>query len=285
MVLPSHGSRTAKITAKALRIMCNAIAAACLALPIMASTPDVHDVDIELVLAVDISGSMNKTEAELQRQGYVKALTNTAFLNAIADGQIGRIAIAYVEWAGADQQWLTVPWSVIDSKASALLFAEQLRRPREVNQRGTSISAAIDFAAGAILGNGYQGHRMVIDISGDGPNNVGRPVLVARADAMGRGITVNGLPIINTDDSYFDGIDSYYSDCVVGGPGAFLLPARSNPEFAAAIRRKLILEVVGSDEHNQKEDLKWQVTASPGSDCLIGEKLRARYIGNIYPEL
>jgi hypothetical protein len=285
MILSSLGSRTVEIMTKASRTMCNAAVATCFALPIMASAPDVHDVDMELVLAVDISGSMNKAEAELQRRGYVEALTNAVFLRAIRDGQLGRIAIAYVEWAGADQQWPTVPWEVIDSEASALSFAEKIRRPRDVNQRGTSISAAIDFSANAILDNGYRGRRMVIDISGDGPNNIGRPVLVARADAMERGITINGLPIINTDDSYFDGIDSYYSDCVVGGSSAFLLPARSMSEFASAIRRKLILEVAGPSERNRNGDLTERATYSSGSDCLVGEKLRARYIGNIYPEL
>jgi Protein of unknown function (DUF1194) len=285
MVLSSLGSKTVRIMAKTLRMTRNAIAVVCFVLPTMASPPDVRDVDIELVLAVDISASMNKAEAELQRRGYVEALTNAVFLHAVSDGQLGRIAIAYVEWAGADQQWLTVPWSVIDNEASALSFAGKIRRPREVNQRGTSISAAIDFAASAMLDNGYRGRRMVIDISGDGPNNMGRPVLVARADAMERGITINGLPVINTDDSYFDGIESYYSDCVVGGPSAFLLPAHSMSEFASAIRRKLILEVVGSGEQKRNGDLTERVTNSSGSDCFIGEKLRARYIGNIYPEL
>ena len=265
-----------------LRTLCNAIAVASFLAITLAATTRAAAVDTELVLAVDISGSISPAEAEQQRQGYVAALTDPVFLQAIRQHQIGKLAISYIEWAGADQQWIAVPWTVIESEATARAFAARIPRPRQVNQRGTSISAAIDFATSAILNNTLHGRRLVIDISGDGPNNVGRPVLAARAEAEAQGIIINGLPIINTDDDYFGGLDRYYSDCVVAGPGAFLLPAPTMAEFASAIRRKLILEVIGAAAPNLRQP---GISPAAQTDCLIGEKLRERYLGKYYPQL
>lgn len=228
-------------------------------------------VDIELVLAVDVSRSMNAAEAKLQRSGYVAALSDPAFVSAIEAGLLGRIAVTYVEWAGQFSQRSAVDWHVIDSAAAALNFARGVSENSQGSARGTSISGVLDFSAASIRGNAYDGLRKVIDISGDGANNVGRPVLEARQDALKQGITINGLPILVPGAGTISNLDDYYADCVIGGPGAFSLPARGMQEFALAIRRKLILEVSGLTQ----ADLLPAAARTP-ADCMIGEKLRQR---------
>ena len=203
-------------------------------------------VDVELVLAVDVSRSMNAAEAKLQREGYVAALSNPAFTSAIEDGMLGRIAVTYVEWAGHFSQRVAVDWFVIDSAEAALGFAKRVGENSPGSARGTSISGVLDFGAGKIRDNAFDGLRKVIDVSGDGANNIGRPVLDARQDALEQGITINGLPILVPGAGTISILDDYYADCVIGGPGAFSLPARGMEEFALAIRRKLILEVSGT---------------------------------------
>jgi hypothetical protein len=232
-----------------------------------------QEVDLELVLAVDVSRSMNAAESALQRKGYVEALSDPAFARAVEAGPFGKIAVSYVEWAGIGQQRVTIDWRLIDGAQSAASFAKLVGAAPIESARGTSISAVVDFAVRHIAENGFKGLRTVIDVSGDGPNNMGRPVLRARADALEAGLTINGLPILVPGASALSTLDAYYADCVIGGPGAFSLPARGMEEFAVSIRRKLILEVGGIvparpapvDDHMK-------------SDCMIGEKMRQQYI-------
>ena len=227
--------------------------------------------DLELVMAVDVSRSMNATEAKLQRDGYMAALSDPAFISAIESGMLGRIAVTYVEWAGQFGQRVAVDWQMIDSAEAAMRFAKAVGENAPGSSRGTSISGVLDFAAESIRGNAFDGLRRVIDVSGDGANNVGRPVLEARRDALNQGLTINGLPILVPGAGTISNLDDYYADCVIGGPGAFSLPARGMQEFALAIRRKLILEVSGAFDAQ-----KQAAAARAPVDCLIGEKLRQR---------
>lgn len=244
-----------------------------LATAAMAPEGQLQEVDLELVLAVDISRSMNADESALQRHGYVQALSDPAFVRAIEAGALGKIAITYVEWAGIGQQRVSIDWQVIDGAATALAFARLVEAMPFETARGTSISGAIDFSIRHIASNSFKGLRTVIDISGDGPNNMGRPVLRARAEALESGLTINGLPILVQGATVLSTLDDYYADCVIGGPGAFSLPARGMEEFAVSIRRKLILEVGGLVPAKA-------VPADDAdlSDCLIGEKMRRQYI-------
>lgn len=226
-------------------------------------------VDLEIVLAVDVSRPKNAAEAKLQRDGYVAALSDPAFVSAIEAGMLGRIAVTYVEWARQFSQRPAVDWQVIDSAQAALAFAKNLGENAPGSARGTSISGVLDFGAALLRANVYDGLRKVIDVSGDGANNVGRPVLDARRDAIEAGITINGLPILVPGAGTISNLDDYYADCVIGGPGTFSLPARGMEESALAIRRKLILEVSGAPEA-----IMQRFAARPAADCLIGEKMR-----------
>jgi hypothetical protein len=209
-------------------------------------------VDLELVLAVDVSGSIDATEAQQQRDGYIAAITDPAVLQAIRGNFHGRIAVAYVEWASAGYQRLAVDWALIDDDKSALAFAESITMSGPLSARWTSISGAIDFAVPLFDGNGFAGERRVIDVSGDGPNNRGRAVTAARDEAVARGIVINGLPILNDRPQPFGlptpaelALDVYYAENVIGGPGSFIIPAQDFADFKAAILSKLILEIAG----------------------------------------
>lgn len=223
-----------------------ALLGAGLAAPAHAGTD--QEVDVELVLAVDISQSMDEDEQDVQRRGYVSAIVSEEVGQAIREGLVGRIAVTYVEWGGTEDQQVVVPWQLIDGPASARAFAEVIRTaPLRTVQR-TSISSALAFSAGLFEGNGYAGQRRVIDISGDGPNNQGAHVRTARDLTIARGITINGLPLMlkGPNDWYaVPDLDVYYQECVIGGPGAFLVPVRSLDTFAASIRQKLVLEIAG----------------------------------------
>ncbi|MEE2760308.1 MAG: DUF1194 domain-containing protein, partial [Pseudomonadota bacterium] len=185
-------------------------------------------VDLELVLAVDVSGSVDFQEASLQREGYVKAIGSPEFAKAVAAGVLGRIAITYIEWAGEGVQDSILGWRIIDGTESARAFAKALASAPISTGPWTSISDAITFAVPLLEGNAFQGTRRVIDISGDGPNNVGSLVTEARAATIAKGITINGLPIINdrlqpSGRPQIKDLDRYYAACVIGGPGAFLV--------------------------------------------------------------
>ncbi|MCC7275377.1 MAG: DUF1194 domain-containing protein [Alphaproteobacteria bacterium] len=205
-------------------------------------------VDLELVLAVDVSGSIDREEARLQREGYVAALVDPEVLQAIRGGPLGRIAVTYFEWAGYRHRRLLVEWQVIHDRASAERFAARLAAAPVGTGVSTSISGAIEFALPLFGAAGQAGERRVIDISGDGPNNDGPNVEAAREAALAMGVTINGLPILNDRPNVaafpnLDDLDDYYAGCVIGGPGAFMVVADGFDSFAAAIRRKLILEI------------------------------------------
>jgi hypothetical protein len=238
------------------------------------------DVDLELVLAVDVSRSMDVSEQALQKQGYIAALQHPEVLAAIREGFLGRIAITYAEWAGPGSQHVVAPWTVVDGADSARAFAEQIDGEPISRLHGTSISGALTFSAGLFDNNGFRSTRQVIDVSGDGPNNVGGPVLAAREAVLARGITINGLPIMLHADliSGFSipDIDVYYEDCVIGGPGAFLVTVESIERIAEAIRRKLVLEIAGAEPRVIPAQLRSD--APPRIDCMIGEKLRRRWM-------
>lgn len=220
---------------------------------IAATSAEELPVDLELVLAVDVSGSIDAEEARQQREGYVAAITDPAVIEAIRANFHRRIAVLYLEWASADFQRLAVGWTLIEDAASAGRFAAVLAATPTPAARWTSISGAIDRAVPLFQGNGYAGERRVIDISGDGPNNRGRPVSLARDEAVARGIVINGLPILNDRPQPFSlptpreyGLDRYYKEQVIGGPGAFSIPAQDFADFKAAILSKLIREIAGT---------------------------------------
>ena len=236
-----------------------------------------QEVDLELVLAVDVSRSMESLEQELQKNGYVAALQHPEVLAAIQAGMLGKIAVTYVEWAGDSSQEVIAPWALIEGAQTARLFASQISAAQPSRIMRTSISGAITFASGLFDGNGFSSTRQVIDVSGDGPNNAGAPVLTARQAVLDRGITINGLPIMIQED-LFSGysvreLDVYYEDCVIGGPGAFLITVDSIGRIAEAIRRKLVLEIAGVPA---ARIIPAQFSTRPKMDCLIGEKLWQR---------
>lgn len=238
-----------------------------------AAAQDVDYVDLELVLAVDVSLSMDPAEQALQREGYVAAFRDGEVLEAIRSGGYGKIAVAYVEWAGAGSQRIIADWTIISDAASADAFAAKLENSQPVRLRRTSISGALLASAAMFERNPHRGLRRVIDVSGDGPNNQGARVDGVRDGLVGRGIVINGLPLLlNRGGQFFDipDLDRYYRDCVVGGTGAFTLPVRDIEKFGEAIRQKLVLEIAGRPSLVHRA----QATANePQADCLIGEKM------------
>jgi len=233
------------------------------------------EVDVELFLAVDVSRSMQPFELEIQRRGYAAALTSDEVQAAIGGGMLGRIAITYVEWSGSGSQRTIVPWTLLDSPETAADIAGQITANFKLALRRTSISAALDYAARSIETNGFQGLRRVIDISGDGPNNMGPPVTRARDRVLARGMTINGLPLMTTDNSptaryNIDDLDAYYTACVIGGTGAFVLPVTTWAEFEEAVRRKLVLEIAALPATTPR---LWRTQGTKPYDCLIGENI------------
>jgi len=232
-------------------------------------------VDLELVLAVDISNSMDDDELRLQRDGYVSAFRHPEVRQAILSGRYRRIAVTYVEWAGESLQFVRVPWHLIDSDDAAETFARRLEKEPLKNASRTSLSGALGFAAGLFDGSGFSGTRRAIDISGDGTNNSGPSVAVMRDRVVRRGIIINGLPLM-LRPAYLSGfadaveLNDYYRDCVIGGTGAFLITVEKLSELTIAIRQKLILEMAGLQPRLFKALLK---RGRPKVDCLIGEKL------------
>ncbi|MCQ8781293.1 DUF1194 domain-containing protein [Aurantimonas sp. CSK15Z-1] len=242
---------------------------------------DGQRVDVELVLAVDVSWSMDQSEQEIQRAGYAAAFRSEPVQRAILEGGYGKVAVAYVEWAGTFSQTIVIPWTLIDSKESADAFAYQLVTEEPERERRTSIAAAIDFVVPMFDNNGFNGLRRVIDISGDGPNNQGRPVADARDDAAAKGITINGLPLMTSGNSYgyaswgsIRDLDRYYSKCVIGGPGAFMIPVNDWEQFPEAVRRKLVLELAGGwPAPRSAAPPVLSAQAEPDVNCMIGESM------------
>ncbi|WEX77131.1 DUF1194 domain-containing protein [Sinorhizobium numidicum] len=202
-----------------------------------------YPVDVELILAVDVSGSMDMEETRMQREGYVEALRHPDFINAIRNGKLGRIALGYFEWAGFVNETSVLEWELIDDEGDAQDFAAKIEVQQIGPRRGTSISNAILFGTAMFDRNAFSGTRRILDISGDGPNNVGPSVTPARDAALSRDIIINGLAILIRPTASIGGLDRYYRDCVIGGPGSFMLPVHEPEDFAVAIRQKLILEV------------------------------------------
>lgn len=235
-----------------IRFSIAAVAATLFTIAIPASRAADRPVDLVLVLAADVSRSIDSVEHDLQRQGYAAALTSAAVLKAIRGGMTGAIAISYVEWSGAREQAVIVDWSVIDTDAAAARFADALRsRPRSFFG-STSISGAIDFSVGHFAASGVEGPRKVIDVSADGTNIQGRPVAMARDDAVRQGVTINGLAIINDRPSRLPWpeppLDRHFIEEVIGGPGAFLEVVRGFETFADSIRKKLVREIANAPQ-------------------------------------
>lgn len=248
--------------------------------------PNSIEVDVELLLLVDVSRSMSSNELEIQRRGYAESLISPEVLKAINGGMIGHVAIAYVEWAGAYSQRVVQDWAIIRSEQDAQAFARAIAMNPGQGMRRTSISAALTSGAGYFYKNGFTGLRRVIDVSGDGPNNDGRPVALARDAVVAQGITINGLPLMTRDGLggrwSIENLDAYYRDCVVGGPGAFVVPVLEWSEFAAAVRKKLVLEIAGTTPQppslfSFSEPSDRVIPAQASADCLIGEKIWEQY--------
>jgi hypothetical protein len=224
-----------------------------LALAAGAAGARAETVDLLLILAADVSRSIDEGEFNLQRKGYAAAITDPRVLRAIAGGRHHAIALTFIEWAGANEQNVVVEWIMVrDEETAGVIAATMLSAPRSFLGR-TSISAAIDFSLERFANAPAQGDKRIIDISGDGTNNSGRPVTEARDQAIAAGITINGLAIINTqaNPGYAfhtqppGGLPKYYQENVVGGPGSFLLQVENFNTFAEAMTRKLVAEIAG----------------------------------------
>ena len=217
-----------------------ATVAAGAAAPAAAQTP--AQVDLELVLAIDASASVNRAEFTLQMTGLARAFESPEVIEAVASGPTGVIAVLLVEWSGADQQRVSVPWTIVADAASSRRLAQAIdNTPRGFRRGSTSISGAIDFALDQLAGNGIAAGRAVIDISGDGRNTHGGIVDISRDRAVQAGVTINGLPILNEEPD----LDEHYRDNVIGGPGAFVVPARDYKVFGRTIVEKLVREISG----------------------------------------
>lgn len=214
------------------------------ALALRAALASARDVDLALVLALDVSGSVNVERYDLQREGYAKAFASSAVIEAIAGGEHHAIAVTLVEWSGANHQRQLIGWTVIDTPAAAQSFGSAIAEAPRAFADWTSISGAIDYAVKLFGDTGIAATRRVIDVSGDGINNNGRAVTEARDAAVAAGITINGLPIL----SEFPDLDAYYRDNVIGGPGAFVTVARSFDDFGTAILGKLVREIAAREE-------------------------------------
>jgi hypothetical protein len=239
-----------------------------------ADKPAAQSVDVELILAVDVSYSMDMDELAIQREGYAQAIVSKEFLQALKSLPNGKIAITYFEWAASSDQKIIVPWRLIDGPESADAVADEILKTPIRRASRTSISGAIYFAMPLFDEDPYRGLRRVIDISGDGPNNNGLPIIGARDEALSKGIVINGLPIMVKEPSYstmdIDNLDWYYEDCVIGGPGSFVVSIKDREKFKEAIRAKLLLEVAGRTPERR---IVPDAAREPRVSCLIGEKI------------
>jgi hypothetical protein len=208
-----------------------------------ATTAASLQVDLALVLAIDVSGSVSQDRILLQRRGYTDAMRHPHFVQAVRAGPHGRIALTFVEWSEARRQRQVVDWRLVHDTDSAEAFAAAIEAAAQSGPGWTSISAAIDYAVRLFARSGVTADRRVIDISGDGVNNDGRDVTAARDDAVAAGVVVNGLPILEVEPA----LDDYFRRNVIGGPGAFMLVARTRDDFATAVLRKLLVEIAGRE--------------------------------------
>ena len=242
----------------------------------LADTKDAaRSVDVELVIAVDVSYSMEMDELAVQREGYAQAIVSKEFLQAVKTGPNGRVAITYFEWSASSDRKIIIPWRVIDGPESADAVASEIMKTPVRRGSRTSISGAISFAMPLFAENRYRGLRRVLDISGDGPNNSGTPVTGVREEALAKGITINGLPIMVKQPSHssttdIDNLDVYYEDCVIGGPGSFVVAIKDREKFKEAIRTKLVLEVASQTLERPTVPV---AEKEPRVNCLVGEKI------------
>ena len=245
------------------------------------SDPNALAVDVELIIAVDVSYSMDPDEQALQREGYITGITSREFMGALRSGIQGRIAVTYFEWAGPFDQKIIVPWRLIDGPEAADALAEEIARAPYRRASRTSISGALQFALPLFEDSGFRGARRVIDVSGDGANNSGPLVTVVRDETLAAGVTINGLPIMLKRPSSFtmdiENLDIYYEDCVIGGPGSFVIPIRERDQFKEATRTKLVLEVAGRAPHRLVLPAQ---ARTPRISCTIGEQLWRERWGN-----
>ena len=242
--------------------------------------PDVADqqtatsVDVELVIAVDVSYSMDLDELAVQREGYAQAIVSKEFLQALKTGPNSKISVTYFEWSASSDQKIIVPWRVIDGPETADAVANEIMQTPVRRGSRTSISGAILFAMRLFDDDPYRGLRRIIDISGDGANNNGPPVTPTRDEALAKGIVINGLPIMVKEPSLstmdIENLDWYYEDCVIGGPGSFMVPIKGQENFKEAIRTKLIREVAG---RTPERPVRLAAEKEPRVSCTIGEKL------------
>jgi hypothetical protein len=241
----------------------------CLALPAQAQTTT--EVDLALVIAVDISFSMDTDEQALQREGFAQAFRSQQVHDAIRSGLLGKIAVTYIEWAGSPDQKVIVPWTILDNPEGLMAFADKIASTPLRRAQRTSISGAIDFSVRLLEESGIEATRQVIDVSGDGPNNQGRGVVQARDDALAKGIIINGLPIMLRKPGYLDipELDIYYRDCVIGGQGAFTVPVRERDQFVEAIKTKILLEI--ANLMPEQPSLINRIQSTPPTNCLAGE--------------
>jgi Protein of unknown function (DUF1194) len=232
------------------------------------------DVDLELILAVDVSYSMDPDEQALQREGYILGLTSPEFLSALKQGGHGRIAITYFEWAGIADQKVVVPWRLIDGAATAKAFTDEIAAAPYRRAYRTSISGALLYASPLFDANPFHGVRRTVDVSGDGVNNQGPPVTTIRDELLAKTVTINGLPIMlkrpMAASMDIENLDVYYEDCVIGGPGAFVVPIKEREHFKDATRTKLVLEVAGRTPPARVVPV---TSEAPRISCMIGERM------------
>jgi hypothetical protein len=262
--------------------------------PVTAQQGAMIRVDLELVLAVDISQSMDYDEHSIQRQGYVDAFRHKDVVNAMLSGPEGKVAVLYMEWAGDFDPIETIPWTIIDSPEAAKTFSERLENEPIYGEQRTSISRALETAQRHILKNNISSHRQVIDVSGDGANNAGRLVEPARDAVVKSGIVINGLPImLNKPKEFYDidHLDRYYRHCVIGGEGAFIAPVFDLRQLPSTIRKKLVMEIASLDLDTGAAPIQFADTETPAlpnrpgylkaqlklptqkTDCTIGEQV------------
>lgn len=236
-------------------------------------------VDLELVIAVDVSYSMDIEEQRVQRAGYVAAFRRPEIVRALRRGPLGRIAVTYVEWGGTAVQ--IVPWTLIEDSETAWQFAGALSRQPIRRISFTSISNALGFARALLRSSPFSGSRRVIDISGDGANNAGVPAPVGRNTTIAEGIVIDGLPIMlktAPDSASIPDLDIYYRECVIGGEGAFLMKVSDISQFGQAILNKLVAEISGLKVSVIEPGPK-RVAYQEPYNCFIGEEMQERSIG------
>ena len=238
-------------------------------------------VDVQLVLAVDVSYSMDPEEQQLQREGYIAAITSREFIQALRQGMHAKVAVTYIVWAGIHHREIIVPRRLIVAPESADAYAAEIARAKYTRASRTSISGALLFGAPLFDGSGFRGMRRVIDVSGDGVNNNGPPVASIRDELVAKGITINGLPIMLKRPNFgmmdIGELDVYFEDCVIGGPGAFVIPIKERHQFKDAIRTKLVLEIAGRTPEPRVQPAS---AANPRVSCTIGERLWQQRWGN-----